>query len=324
MNVGICVSGGVQTLKSTDTGLLRALGFSGVFVGCYEDEVRWHAEDLAAFVRRAKQDGLEPYAVPWGYGRFIDPDPSVESLYVQTHPETCQVDARGRRLRKACPNHPQFLEWFSSSMRTLAWLLECRGFVWDEPSFHHGRGVWSCRCQYCSRLFRANYGHDMPHELTDQVLEFRRSSVTIFILAAAAAIQSVDRRLRSFVMPTPRMGREQWFTGNEDLSQLVQCSGVDGVCLMVPWQEMGWDMEHGIREAHDGPGRIVHEHSRGCGLWLSAGAGPADRTLDAIEFAARVGCDAVVLSDYTSLIGARGFPALQAPLREVLHRVARL
>ena len=321
MNVGIAISSGVQSLKDIDTRLLGALGFSAVFLACVEDEARWHVEEIASFVRRAKSDGLEPYAVPWGYGRLIDPDPSIESLYVQAHPDTCQMDSRGRRLRKACPNHPQFLEWFSSSMRTLAWLLECRGFVWDEPGFHHARGAWSCRCPYCRRLFRASYGRDMPHELTDDVLDFRRNSVTMFVLAAAAAIQSVDRRLQSFVMPSPRMAREQWYTGNEDIPRLAQCSGVDGLCVMVPWQEMGLDMQHAIREAAEGPVRTAHEHDKGCALWVTASPNPADRTVETIELAPKSGADAVVLSDYGSLVASADFISVRDRLGEVLRRV---
>jgi hypothetical protein len=291
-------------------------------VGCYEDEVRWRVDDVASFMRRARADGLETYAVPWGYGRVLDPDPSIESLYVETHRDCCQVDSRGRRLRKACPNNPRFLEWFSSSMRTLAWLLECRGFVWDEPGFHHARGAWSCRCQYCARLFRATYSRDMPRELTDEVLSFRRSSMTLFVLAAAAAVQSVDRRLRSFVLPTPRLAREQVYTGTEDLTHLVQSAGVDGLCIAVPWQERGWDMEYGVREANEGPAAAAHREDKGCALWLTAGPNPADRTVEAIRFAARTHADAVVLCDYGSLIEGPGFGALREDLRRVLAEVA--
>jgi hypothetical protein len=321
MNVGIAVTTGVEGLRSVDTALLADLGFSGVFVSCYEDEARWHVDDLAAFIRRAKTHGLEPFAVPCGYGRFLEADPSVDSLFVHAHPATCQVDSRGRRLRKACPNHPKFLEWFSSSMRTLAWMLECRGFLWNEPAFYHGRGTWSCRCPYCLRLFQAAYGREMPHELTDEVLEFRRNSVVVFLLAAAAAIQSVDRRLTSLVLPAPALGREHWHTGAEDLERLASCSGVDGLCAMVPWQEMGWDMEFGIREAQGSAAKAAHRHQKACPIWVTASPQPGSRTVETVEFAARLGVDALVLSDHDSLIEARSFRDIRSSLRTALHAV---
>jgi len=322
MQVGVFVSGGVDNLKRVDTALLSSVGFRAVFVACFEDEVRWRAEEIAAFVRRARTAGLEPYAVPWGYGRLLAPAPSIDSLYLQVHADTSQIDSRGRRVRRACPNDPRFLEWFSSSVRTLAWLLECRGFVWDEPGFHHGRGGWSCRCGYCKRLFAAAYGHEMPRELTDEVLQFRRHSLSMFILAAAAAIQSVDRRLQSLVVPSPRLGREQWYSGNEDLGLLAQCAGVDGLCMPVPWQEMGWDMEYGLREVQKGAAGITHAHQKGCAVWLTASPRPSDRTVDAIEYAARVGTDAVILSDYGSLVAAPGFSAIQPALTDTIAQLA--
>lgn len=322
MNVGIAVTSGVKDLRRVDTGLLRSLGFSGVFVVCYEDEVRWHVEDIAAFVRKARSDGLEPYAVPYGYGRFLDPDASVESLYITTHPDTCQVDTRGRRVPRACPNHPRFLEWFSSSMRTLAWLLEVRGFLWDEPSFHYARGQWACHCHYCSRLFRAGYGHDMPRELTDEALEFRRNSVLMFILAAAAAIQSVDRKLGSLVMPLPAPAGQSSTAGAEGLQDLVGCSGVDGLFSLVPWQDLGWDMEHAVREAVDGHGKLAHRHGKASALWLTASPAREDRIVDTVTYAARVGADALVLADYHSLITAPGFAAIREPLHAALTAAA--
>jgi len=319
MNVGIWVTNGVDALKRVDTALLRNLGFGGVFVACYEDEVRWRVDDVASFVRRAKADGLDPFAVPYGYGRFLDPDPLIESLYVQTHPDACQTDSRGRRLRKACPNNPQFLEWFSSSVRTLAWLLECTGFLWDQPGFHYARGQWSCRCGYCARLFRAGYGHEMPRELTDEVIQFRCNSVTMFTLAAAAAIESVDRRLTSLVMPSPHLSSGQHLTGNEDVQRLASCAGVSGLCVMVPWQELGWDMEHALREAAEGPARVTHACDGVCAVGVNCSPRPEDRTIETIQFAARLGIDAMVMADYTTLIESPAFPLIREPLAEALH-----
>lgn len=314
MNVGITVTGSVDELRRTDTSLVRSLGFSAVFLVCYEDEARWRVEEIAAFVRRAKSDGLECYAMPYGYGKFLDPDPAVESLFVRTHPDTWQVDARGRRVPKACPNNPRYLEWFSSSMRTLAWLLECKGFVWDEPGFHYSRGQWSCRCQYCNRLFRAQHGRDMPRELTDEVLQFRWDSVAMFVLAAAAAIQSVDRRLRSLVVPSRQTGPGAWGLTADGLAALAQCSGADGLCVLVPWQDLGWDMEHAVREAVDGPCRVANRHSKVAALWVTASPAKGDRAVDTVRFATRSGADALVFADYASLVEHPGLAFIREDL----------
>ena len=162
----------------------------------------------------------------------------------------------------------------------------------------------------------------MPRVLTDEVLEFRSASVSLFILAAAAAIQSVDRRLQSLVLPTPRMPGEQRFPGNERLGGLAESSGVDGLCIMVPWQDMGWDMEYALREALERADRATRQHDKGSALWVVASPHPEDRAIDTVEFAARVGAQALVISDYASLVEAPEFPQMMPSLREALHRVA--
>ena len=57
MKVGISIAGGVQSLAQIEPGALRASGLASLFVSCYEDEVRWQADDIASFLRRARRDG---------------------------------------------------------------------------------------------------------------------------------------------------------------------------------------------------------------------------------------------------------------------------
>ena len=176
MKVGLSIGGGVRALAEIDPHELAEDGFSSVFVALYEREMLWHAQRAADFTRACQTAGLEVYAVPLGYGNICDPDPAIESLYVCEYPQHCQVEKRGRRCAKACPNNPAFLEWFSSNMRTLAWLLECQGFLWDEPSFYFARGNWACRCDYCRRLFFARRQRSLPTDLDDDVARLQSSA----------------------------------------------------------------------------------------------------------------------------------------------------
>jgi len=221
VKVGLSIGGGVGALDDIDPRHLAEDGFSSVFVACHERDMLWHAPRAADFARASQAAGLQVYVVPLGYGRVIDPDPSIESLYVREHPHNCQIDNRGRRCTKACPNNPSFLEWFSSNMRTLAWLLECQGFLWDEPSFYSARGGWGCRCEYCERLYYAEHECELPVDLSDSVVRFRRSSMTMSLLAAAAAIKSVDRRLSSVVMPSSVLTTREAGLGLDELNALA-------------------------------------------------------------------------------------------------------
>jgi hypothetical protein len=319
--VGISVAGGVQALENIEPAALRDVGLNSVFVSCYEDEVRWYADDIGSFLRRSHRVGLECYVVPWGYGKFLDPDPSIESLYIDTHPETLQRDSRGRRCRKACPNNPRYLEWFASSMRTLAWLTECEGFLWDEPSFHVSRGAWGCRCVHCKRLYWAKAGVEMPRALTDPVCAFRRESVAMFLLAAAAAIEAVDRRLVSFVMPTPSLGPSEVQTGAEDWRTLARCSAVDGLSIWVPWQARGAQMEGTLVDLFEGARKKGLGEGKQVVLWVVGSPQPKDRLLDTIMCAHLAGCEHLVISDYESLFRTSAFAPFAASLSRTLARV---
>lgn len=321
MQVGLCLAGGTQELSQVDLSQIVDLGFSCLFVGCYEDDVHWRAEELAGFVRRARARRLEVIAVPWGYGKVLDPDPAVPSLYVETHPQALQVDSRGRRCPKACPNNPYFLEWFSSQMRTLAWTLEANGFLWDEPSFHYSRGTWACRCEYCQRLFRAQNGREMPREFSDRIVAFREFSTVIFLLAAAAAIQSVDYKLRSLVMPAPALPGSQVHGGTGDWGALAASSACDALSLFVPWQHRDVPMEQAVKDLQAEATRQTEKAGKRSLLWLAATPSPRDRVLDALATAKRYQAEMVVLADYGTLVEGKNFGRFAGDLARAIAAV---
>jgi hypothetical protein len=321
MQVGLCLAGGTTELTRVDLGQLADLGFTSLFVGCHEDDIHWRAEEVASFVRRARSRHFEIYAVPWGYGRVLDPDPALPSLYVDTHPQSLQVDNRGRRCPKACPNNPYFLEWFSSSMRTLAWLVEANGFLWDEPSFHHSRGTWACRCQYCQRLYQASQGREMPRDFEAEVVAFREASLVIFLLAAAAAIQAVDYRLESLVTPTPALPGTPVFSGTGDWNAIAASSACDALSAFVPWQHHNAPLEQALRDVHQEAHRHAQRHGKRSLLWTAASPSTRDRVLDAIRLAAEAGVERLVLADYGSLIEGSGFARFANDLQQAIAAV---
>jgi len=322
MNVGICIAGGVEELERVDIDLLYKTGIRSLFVGCYENEMRWHAEEVAAFVRSAAGAGFEVCIVPWGYGKVVDPDPAIDSLYVDTHREQLQIDSRGRRCYKACPNNPGFLEWFASQMRTTAWMLEAHGFLWDEPSFYYSRGTWACRCEYCQRLFYAAENYQMPRDLNEQVHTFRRFSIVMFVLAAAAAVQAVDARLYSLVMPSPTLDTTQDNTGTADWSQLIECSAVDGLALYVPWQERGAEPAQAIKELYNLASRGQKTTIKPCHIWIAASPRPQDRVVENLLSAHEAGVPRVVLTDHTTIFRAPGADRFIPRLQDTIARTS--
>ncbi len=275
-----------------------------IVISCPEDEARWEAERLAAFTRAAAHAGLDRYLAPTGYGKVLDPDPAIPSLYLHTHPQTLQVDSRGRRCAKACPNDPRFLEWFAGSMRTLAWMVEARGFVWDAPSFYHSRGVWACRCSYCQRLFSAAAGQPLPRSLTPEVLDFRRRSLSLFLLAAAAAIQSVDRRLQSVVAPPPPLDPSTSTTGADDWRQLAANAGMESLALVVTPEGRGYRLpESDLLQPHS---QAAAAEGKPLWLWLATEQLHPELVHEGRILARQLGAEAVVWSDYEGFRRRKG------------------
>ncbi len=322
MRLGFAVTRGVEGLDDTPLRELRQLGFGSIYVGCYEDEMRWHVERVAAFARTARAHALAVYVVPWGYGRVLDPDPAITSLYVHVHPHTLQIDNRGRRCRKACPNDPRFLEWFASSMRTLAWLIDCKGFLWDEPSLHYSRGDWACRCQYCQRLFRAAYSKELPTKFTDEVAQFRQNTIAMFLLAAAAAIQSVDQSLRSLVMPTPAGAYRQLHTGADNWNLIAGSSGVDALSALVPWQNTDTAMEIAVTEACEDALAACSPHGKDVILWLTAAPRDGYQVIETLRCAAQAGAGEVVIADYDLVLQKVADSNLIPQFRRLVKRLA--
>ena len=301
---GLVLAGGLSGLDEIPLPWLRDQGIDFVVITCPEDEARWEAERLAAFTRRAGRAGLDRYLAPTGYGKVLDPDPGLSSLYLHTHPQTLQVDSRGRHCAKACPNDPRFLEWFAGSMRTLAWMVEARGFVWDSPTFYHSRGVWACRCSYCQRLFSAQAGQPLPRELTPEVLDFRRQSLSLFLLAAAAAVQSVDRRLESVVAPPAPVDPATATSGADDWRVLAGNSGMEALGLVVAPEGRGYRLpEPGLLQPY---AQAAAAEGKPLWLWLTAEQLHPEIVHEGRILARQLEAEAVVWSDYEAFSRRKG------------------
>lgn len=321
LRVGLSIGGGVSAMERLEPRELAADGFASVFLACYEDEMRWHAQTAADFSRACQAAGLEVVVVPLGYGRVLDPDSSTESLYVREHPANCQLDSRGRRVPKACPNNPAFLEWFSSNMRTLAWLLECSGFLWDEPSLYSTRGAWACRCEWCQRLFFAERQRQMPLELDTDVARFRRDSLLIFLLAATAAIQAVDRRLASLVMPTSSASSREAGLADDTLGPIADSSATDALSVYVPWQSEGRDMEVAIRNTAEEVHAATRKSRKPAVLWIGGSPHPRDRLLEALTVAARADVRHLVIAGHQTLTASVAYERFRPLLSRTLEKL---
>lgn len=122
--------------------------------------------------------GLRAFVDLHGFGFFV---PGHFSISVPNNPSWCEIDNESTPYPiRGCPNNPGYRSWLIGRVKDVVNRLRPDGIFWDEPSLIVPKGwpkVWTCRCPTCRDVFRADYGHDMPKDLTDEVREFRQRSI---------------------------------------------------------------------------------------------------------------------------------------------------
>ena len=158
---------------------------------------------------------------------------------------------------------------------------------------------------------------ELPRRLTPQVVEFRRQSLAMFLLAARAAIQAVDRRLRSVVMPPPLGAPASRYSGADDWRLLAESAAVDAVSLLV--LEDSLESGGGDLTLQTDVASVIATRGKQLWVWVATDLAGPRSVADCKELAARLGAQQLVIADYESLVdrhGLTGLSELLARLRE--------
>jgi hypothetical protein len=179
---------GERTLRHVQADLedIRASGFDYV-VHCFtESDLLDNMENMRQIFRMTHELGMDVHVDPWGVAGVFGGE--AFSKFVAMEMDTCQVLADGSQVGIACLWHPKLRAWLHRWIDA-AIDLGADVMFWDEPHWFPGdlwyygaeRGPealrWSCRCATCLEMFRDRFGHDMPTELTAEVMDFRVSAV---------------------------------------------------------------------------------------------------------------------------------------------------
>lgn len=155
-----------------------------------EHDITYHSQTMVDIVKVSREVGLEVFLDPWGVGRVFGGESF--STIVKLFPESRQrlSFAEGEiKVNKACLNAKIFkdkmLHWLELAAYTGA-----EGIFWDEPHLFYGeftdlfgktRIIWACTCPTCKDIFKNCYGYEMPLDLTEDVIEFRQSTILNFL-----------------------------------------------------------------------------------------------------------------------------------------------
>ncbi|MEI6502440.1 MAG: hypothetical protein WCP21_15625, partial [Armatimonadota bacterium] len=142
-----------------------------------------------------------------------------------------------------------------------------------------------------------------------------------FLLAAAAAIQAVDYKLSSLVMPAPALPGSQVHSGTGNWAALAASSACDALSLFVPWQHNDVPMEVAVKDLQQEGARHAERAGKRSLLWLAASPSPGDRVLDALVCARQQGAEMVVLADYGTVLEAANFARFESDLKRGIEAV---
>ncbi len=322
MRLGIELRGDTAVANPAVLPLLADCGFQAVFLVVEEAHQDLLGLQLAEFARRCRLQGMATVVAPRGYGLVAAPGDETTSPYLASAPDVWQIDNRGRRIERACPNNPEFLVWFELRMRDLAELLACDGALWDAPGFYHSRGAWACRCGYCQRGFEAVYEQELPAELGHRALHFQQQSVLLLLLAGAASVKRISPRAVGMVTATPWLAHEQAHIETTYFQQLLSSAAVDVLAVPADWQGMQMGMEDCLSRLVRAAAREAECHGKPICIRVAGSPDPADRLFEAIRFARHVGCDRMLIRDFDSVFGPGADEGFRRQLKRLVREVA--
>lgn len=173
---------------------------TAVVLALSEFDLDFRKPAIVEAAQAAKEMGLTVYLDTWGVGKWFGGEPP--SYFLTQNVNNRQVSAlTDEPLPAACFNTPAFRQYFFELCDWLAQNVEADGFFWDEPHYALPKGYatttggtgddWTCRCQVCQRDFEAQYGYEMPRQLTMEVKRFRHDRALDILETAARRIKKV-------------------------------------------------------------------------------------------------------------------------------------
>jgi len=219
-------------------------------VHCYSElDMAFYNKAMEKIVRMTKDRDMEVYMDPWGFGGIYGGE--TFSRFVAQRLDARQVNAKGESLPAACPNQPAFREFQKQWIKRSAQLGADVCF-WDEPHFYFNLldptkwDIWACRCDACKNLFHERFGTEMPTELTEEVVRFRRQTVLDFIEEMCEEAKKLGMRNCICVLPDEEGGLGK-AAGTASWESIARMPALDIFGTDPYWVLFNKDMEEFVR-----------------------------------------------------------------------------
>lgn len=270
---------------------LAHIGCSEVLFALQENHIRVLTGALRFGARIAKEHGLRPYAVIWGFANTFGGG-RMSKVMLDDPDLWCQTE-EGTPYSRACLNNPVLVDRFAEIV-TLCRDHGYEGIFVDEPTKQ------DCFCPNCQAAFAEFAGADLRRSKgTPEYAAFRAQAVRDYTASVCQRVEQIDPQLSTITCVMPR-DRDVW----ADVAAIPELDvfGTDPYWLV---SEMRMTLDQAVVYAADAK-QLSSEHGKLSQIWLNCWSIPAGREEEIYsggQKLAQVGCDSFYTWSYRGGLG---------------------
>lgn len=270
---------------------LKEIGCTEVLFALQENHIKNLTGALRYGARIAKDNGLRPYVVVWGYANTFGGGRMSNILLDDMSMWRIQKD--GTPIAVACLNNPKIVDKFIE-IAELCRSYGYEGMFIDEPT------IQECFCKNCQKLFFDTFRKKiLESEGTEEYRTFQRNTVKQYVEAVCKRIKKFNENQKTIacIMPHDR----ELFETVASISQL-DVLGTDPYWLLSKGK---MTIENACDDAKLVK-KICKEKNKSSQIWLNCWKIPEGLEKDIYtggKMLAEVGCDALYTWSFRGGLG---------------------
>ncbi|MBN2456374.1 MAG: hypothetical protein JXB29_07575 [Sedimentisphaerales bacterium] len=184
-----------------DMKYLKEIGCTDVLFALQENHFQWLNGAVRFGPKIAKDNGLRPTAVIWGYANTTGGGRSSKVMLENPDMWRCGEDgmpySSGYPDPRMCFNNPKAVSLYTEYVRR-CWNNGFEGILIDEPS------PQDCFCTRCRRKFAEVFGKNLVEDKnSEDYKSFQQNTVIEFVSASCASIKGVNEKMETSLCMMP-------------------------------------------------------------------------------------------------------------------------
>lgn len=231
-----------------------------------EYDMKFYLETMKKIVGISKENGLETYMNPWGVGKVFGGE--AFSDFLTNHIDDMEVIENGERRGIACLYSENFREYMKSWIDAAVYAGADVIFI-DEPHWYiagwfNEKDHWGCCCERCKARFKSTFGYEMPVQINNDILEFKKDGIFDFIKFMSGYCR--DKGVKSAVcfLPSDR---------KQDLELYEKTASLDTIDILGTdpywiWDNVSFDVEEYVEKYTRMIKMLCARHNKESEIWV--------------------------------------------------------